>query len=153
MEHTNNNKRRKIEKHNTLEMSFSAMIENRAKRQLEALIPLLQSVIGCSLYGMNTTHPGVRRVLHLFKVYPGLHQYKYDYIDCEEGYMVNRPDCKHIIGVSGESLLHAVAKCLDVQYEPYSCISTGARMNRTADNIFQKLWEYYQTTNHYCSSG
>lgn len=161
MEKTNN-KRRKIDKSDAQEMTISNPDKsdldksdldksdpNWAKRLLETLIPLLKSVTGCKLYGPDSTNFGVREVVRLLEKYPCLHHHTYDYIEMVKGDLVNRSDRLYITGVSGESLLHTVANCLDVLYnKPDTCISTGARMNRTADNIFQSLLEHYQTTNH-----
>jgi len=143
------NKRRKIDDSDAQETTISNPdVSNWAKRLLETRIPLLKSVTGRNLYGPDSINSGVREVVRLLEEYPCLHHHTYDHIEMVEGYLVNRPDRLYITAVSGLSLLHTVANCLDVPYEPSGCISTGARMNRTANNIIKSLLKHYQTKNH-----
>ena len=124
--------------------------ERRAKKLLRQQTPYLNKVVGSCVYDLQSTTQGLGTVLRLFDMYPFLHNEKYDYIVHEKGYYVNRPDKTSIMGVSGLSLLHTVAKCLDVNYKSHVCISTGARMNRTAENIIAELNRHYESVYHQC---
>ena len=108
--------------------------DNEWKAQLVDAIDNVLMVDPTLIYGRNDTRYSIQSMIGIINKY-GNELTEKHLIETFDGYEVNRFHLLHVLGISGYNLLHFVAANLNIKYKNSTCISRGAKIRRTCNNI------------------